>query len=458
MELLGDDEALHETQSMLLDTFIDGFLFKLFTQKWSKYGWKIHNSRRLVDLVLLLCLAIFGLMLKEGNAAAGEACGRLAIAAIALMLFNLWREGSLALSYYREQDISDSENVASENVVGRWERIRETVGWMKTHVVHVMVVSYLFAVAALLTFLTAGDDVATWSANGTSAAAPSAATPDVVHILGEGGEQIAVGADSVRLSVVWLLLTFGFFCQAVFVLYVMTMPFAQIHIFLLSVVEILRNDLLIFLNVFGAITVAFFFAMFFLYPRSGASQLLIIEQFNKPISAMINLLELALVGANADIDVDAIFDPLSTNWMARINLIVFVASYVIYTLISLILLMNLLIAMLSSTFEKVQEESTLSYRISFARCVLKYEITARRCGSDIFAGTRTAQGDYVYEFRSIAKNAEGLTQGGGGGDPFHEDEDEASKDDTKFEGALMRLREDMANAVEVLLMAQQQQQ
>ena len=50
---------------------------------------------------------------------------------------------------------------------------------------------------------------------------------------------------------------------------------------------------------------------------------------------------------------------------------------------SLILLLNLLIAMLSFTFETVREESTLQCRTSFAQHLMRLELLAESAGMAI---------------------------------------------------------------------------
>lgn len=54
MQLIARQHALRSTQEMLLDSFMMGFLHKLYVQKWRKFGWKIHYSRHVVDVVLLV--------------------------------------------------------------------------------------------------------------------------------------------------------------------------------------------------------------------------------------------------------------------------------------------------------------------------------------------------------------------------------------------------------------------
>ena len=79
-------------------------------------------------------------------------------------------------------------------------------------------------------------------------------------------------SDDNYLSVFWLVTTSGVFCNSMFLMYVMTMPFEKVHILLLSMMKILGQDIAIFMNIFVAVMVAFYLSMFLLYPRSGTSQ------------------------------------------------------------------------------------------------------------------------------------------------------------------------------------------
>jgi hypothetical protein len=73
----------------------------------------------------------------------------------------------------------------------------------------------------------------------------------------------------------------------------------------------------------------------------------------------------------------------------KVNLGVCSGIYVMYTFLSLILLLNLLIALLASNFTKTQEEATLQGRLAFARIVLRLELVAHFFGVD----TRATQID-----------------------------------------------------------------
>jgi len=81
-----------------------------------------------------------------------------------------------------------------------------------------------------------------------------------------------------------------------------------------------------------------------------------------------------------------------------------------------ILLLNLLIAMLSFTFDNVREQSTLECRTAFAQAIQRLELLASLLRMRTKVGE--LKGDqYTIEFRSIGESVE-RPQGEGSSDPF----------------------------------------
>ena len=68
---------------------------------------------------------------------------------------------------------------------------------------------------------------------------------------------------------------------------------------------------------------------------------------------------------------------LALSGWQRVDMVVFVCFYILYVLMSIILLLNLVIAMLSFNFNIVYDKSTLEWRLMFARYVLRLELLAR---------------------------------------------------------------------------------
>ena len=65
LELIGRFDAKIETQEMLLDEFMGGFLHHLFEEKWERFGQRMWMVHRLLDIVYLIPLFTNALWLKE---------------------------------------------------------------------------------------------------------------------------------------------------------------------------------------------------------------------------------------------------------------------------------------------------------------------------------------------------------------------------------------------------------
>ena len=56
MELVGDHRATEGTQHLLLDDFMQGFIFTLIRQKWERFTSYAFYALRLYELVYLICV------------------------------------------------------------------------------------------------------------------------------------------------------------------------------------------------------------------------------------------------------------------------------------------------------------------------------------------------------------------------------------------------------------------
>ena len=57
MELIVRIGARRRCCEMLLDSFMNGFIYKLYQIKWRRFGRKIHAAHRVIDLLIILLLA-----------------------------------------------------------------------------------------------------------------------------------------------------------------------------------------------------------------------------------------------------------------------------------------------------------------------------------------------------------------------------------------------------------------
>ena len=125
-----------------------------------------------------------------------------------------------------------------------------------------------------------------------------------------------------------------------------------------------------------------------LFPRSGDGWMVQVAPFNTWYTALKQLIELSVTGATADIDLDSqwlIWTELSYSQTFALGL--FFVGYTFFTVLTAVLLLNLLVAMLSATYENVQEESTLKSRTAFAQLMMRHELLANPLGVSANVGT-----------------------------------------------------------------------
>ena len=157
-------------------------------------------------------------------------------------------------------------------------------------------------------------------------------------------------------------------------------PTPQIAIFMISVNHMLIEDIRNFMFLFLMFLAMFYFAMFILYPAPNPMA----PQFNDAKTAFSALIDLAFLGEG--IELDMFDEETGLDFWQSVDFKMFVLMYYFYILMAMILLLNLLIALMSNTFNKVTEESKLRYRQDFARRVLRLELLARRMNFDTNVG------------------------------------------------------------------------
>lgn len=96
--------------------------------------------------------------------------------------------------------------------------------------------------------------------------------------------------------------------------------------------------------------------------------------------------------------------PCAADLFARLSplqlfaLACFSACYILFILLSVVLLLNLLIALLTHTFDEVLDNSTLEARLHFSRYLIKLELLAEPLGMRTRVGERALDGRYLYSF------------------------------------------------------------
>jgi hypothetical protein len=410
MELIGRIDAKPETTELLLDSFMQGFLHKLFVEKWALFGRRIHYVRRAIDVLTFSSLLTVAFTLKADLAQANESwVHALCYLILCLMALSTEEEVRNTLLYYRNTRGFGGVVVAAS------ERRRNTLTWCKSHSMHVMLLSYVLTAAAAIIILS-GQVESPYSPSLGSPEGPDTGANVTFENWYAYTGPATTPADSPLVAILWLLLAFGTLIMCAYISTVLFIPFEKLSVVMLSFQEMFKTDLATFLLIFFYFMIAFSSTMYILYPRSGDGYIGTLPAFNTWYGVIRAQLMIALVGADPAIYTEPeLLHPLGPFELA--DVLIFFVLYFFYILIALILLLNLFIAMLSYTFEKSTEEAISQSRLTFANSVLKLELMAASYGMPTHVGEKQGDGTRVFSFRSVKKNSEG---GGteGSGDPF----------------------------------------
>jgi len=205
-------------------------------------------------------------------------------------------------------------------------------------------------------------------------------------------------------------------------------PFEKLNIFMLSTARMLKQDLAVFMVLYGWLGASMLIALYFIYP-TASGRLPIVPAFSEWYEAAYELLALTLTQTTSKVHLaPELFDGLTNA--QKLDLGLFAILYLGYVLLSVILLLNLLIAMMSYTFAAVRIESTLECRVAFAQVVMRHELMAASLGMGISVGERARNGRSYFRFRTVERDCEGRhVEDANASDPFADHEMATADDD-----------------------------
>ena len=441
MELIGRIDAKRKTTELLLDSFMQGLLHKLFLQKWRLFGRRIHYVRRAIDMLTICVLLAVAFALKMDLAYANSQwVHALCYLMLSLMALSTEEEARNTLLYYRNTQGVGGVVVASS------ARRRNTLTWCKSHSLHVMLLSYVVTCAAAIIIVCGLVESPYVSSPETSFEGPNiGANVTLLEWYAYTGPA-TTPVDAPLVAVLWMLLSLGILSMCAYNATVVFMPFEKLSVVMNSFQEMFRENFRIFLLIFLYFIISFSGAMYVLYPRSGEGYIGTIPAFNTWYGVFNAQLLTALVGSNPAMFTEPeLIEPLGR--VEKLDMFFFFVLYFFFVLISLILLLNLFIAMLSYTFEKSTEEATLQSRLCFATSVLKLELMAASYCMQTHVGEKQGDTARVFSYRSCKKNSEG------GGDEGSEDPFEVPNEggamvriETKINEQLLLIKEAVGTA------------
>jgi hypothetical protein len=423
MEIIGRLDCKKETQEMLLDSFMQGSIHKLYEEKWYRYGAPIHYIKLVMHLMYLGQLAWMAFSLKSNpmettNSKTNPALLLGFLVIIVIDEVNVWR-----LWW---------ENAGETNSISM--KFYDAYMWASSFQIDLRMFGYMCTMGACVLILQSP----VWTDD-----PPDEGETERRLLKSRGGDGGGGGGGGDGListsgnfggsayhELTMLLTAIGLFTKGFWLQYNILTPFQRLGVFMLSVSRMLRQDILTFMILFAFFIANFYCLLYITYPREGEESLPFAQQFNDPWVALQAVISLAFLGDSMSLILQPEDLAALTSWQ-RLNIVVFIVVYVFYILMSIILLLNLLIAMLGNTFTAVYDQSTLEWRLMFARYVLRLELSARSLAIwELRVGTPTLAGKFTISFQDVAANAEG---GGASGNPFEDFEDtkEDKEDNTE---------------------------
>ena len=440
MELIGRLDAKEETKKMLLDDFMAGFLYELYTQKWDKFGFKMHVAQLALFaayLVLLLVIAFAGV---DGHELPEHvANGELVVDGVTI--------DPLSLLTSLDDDASAED---AEELLARWK----ATSWARTDrgVLAAMFVTMAMMIEeelreAFLYFqnrasLRDGGDAENLSKsmfreylreiNARSffiklGSWLSAAASGLVILGLERGDEQYTAEQQRRSKVVPLLLAPAIFLGVLYEMYELFSTSKLLGSLSIMFTKMFKENVSTWLAFFLFFLMQFWFAIILVLPINPIDE----EADQTPSSLLFNLLVLAFTGDNFDLDFGLSGDTTSRDWrvgdrgdyligvaLPRAFLIFF---YVVFMIVSVIILLNLLIAMMSSTYDEIYKIAEMESRHMKARRVLRMELLTKalmRClRIDQRVGNKDKGKDgsdrFYYDVITVENNVEGQVVDGG---------------------------------------------
>lgn len=397
MNLVARSDAMEETKQMLADEFLLGFIYKLYQTKWTNFGRTVFVATTLCDLLYVGTLAALAISQKmlprfisDGDTSEWrwERIGP--VVCLCSMVPTMCTDAFCTVQYYR--------SVKSSKIL--WK-------WLKTYQVHTKWLALFLTIGACVFLIT---------------------RPDCSR-----GECKETYDRDQMLAPVWfflampLLLAVQRFAQA------LVDPIQKIGTLYIITFKMLFSDVTRFMIIFAIFLLNYGLAMYLTVPPFVMDNTDDNSEGRWTLIAMLqDLVKLGLLGVElpmdfrvqlGDFDTQGGFDkfngPYLGGWGCW-NLGWFLVMYIFYLLMSIILLLNLLIAMMGQTYEKTMEVSEIEWRVAFARRILLYETLAAAYNAcrpkskqfTLRAGKYWPDGKHYHIFRDVTANLEGSGTGG----------------------------------------------
>jgi len=428
MELIVRVDASTRTKEMLLDTFMNGFIFQLFTKKWHLYGRKLHYLQLSLVLALLISEVVQTFALKWDPMLLSTR-GIRSQSVLHLALICILLADSLYTTFLSDRNDRGASDARFSRKLSLGYRLRNAYQFSVLHGVPWIIFAHACAtVGSLMILINLFPPVADlgstdqWYRRDVYAPLPPPSSPGgdrtsaVTHrALKGGGGGDPSPSESVFLSwelyneemwgVLWALQSVALLLMSVHAMSLSFMPAKRLSVLFNTIQRMFFGDIVLFFGVWLGFVTAFYFALFVLYPRSGAAILPHVQTFNSWYTALFALIDLSFIGEKVEFDLlweeGALDGHLSNS--QYFDLFLWIGLYYLFMVVSLVLLINLLIAMMSETYGRVFANATLQSRLSLAAHLFRLELLADSFKMATLVGDEAPPGSgrFVYVFKAV---------------------------------------------------------
>ena len=335
------------SQNLLLETCIQGLMHELMVKKWDEFASTVYRAHQAVSFVFLALLLVMAFCLKEMPADMGQTLR------VVLPLLTL-----IPMCFLVAYDLY---------CIWTWYHSQPDKTMNK------------FLFHELRFYLTYLDF---WS-NARAYITCSAAC--TIVLINSGEPHDVYGS---RDHYVWPLLAYSIFSEASDITHGLFVSSQRYGVFALVIENVLAADVSTYLIFLMLYLFKFWATLYIVYPRAGEGQLHQVESFNQWYESLKQMFDFSLgTGERFAVDLQRstldgqdVSEAISLGDLdlPRMAGIVLFGWYYLWCAVILsILLVRLLMAMMTNTYNGVRNQAVRHWRVQFARCVLQMEMISR---------------------------------------------------------------------------------
>ena len=493
MDLIVRSDSSQRTKELLLDNFMNGFIFDLFREKWSRFGRKVHLISTGIDVVIFVLIVVSIISFKIEPTMMRTKLQPVNISAFILIALAIAWQVQITISMFVSQLSVQRPMFDVAGSPTRWSRVRRahraTHAWKtrhskssaksvqdnlygmaqqatlshlpirevfremhrfnRQHSLYRQLFAYVVSLTSVLVQLRFAASMmeaeqfgeGAYNVSNVSNARQLAKARSTSGDTSGTSELDFVSLENIEIrnerTMGWLyiinacvIFVLGLHvCMRVFV------QFEPLYILMRTSGTMLSRDVATFMSAYIVFIFFTILGLFTLYPRSGDNKLPHAIQFNEFPTSVRAVFDLAFLGTSLDFSLSYMLSAFEDGLLSFSQvacLLCWIILYYATVIVMVILMVNLLIAMLSTTYDDVRKQSLLFSRHAFATHISYLEKIASTgllgfLNLDLHVGEKMADGRHVHKFRAF--NQKQGDDGAGGDDIWAEEFQKVSGSD-----------------------------